>query len=364
MEYFSIWYLVIMTSFSFILFNYMYFSYKEEKLNNFLGFMSLLFVCINIAFILLLMNQEITLQSFIIPLWIMALGIPLIVVILLLLISTGIVFLNKRTFKKEFVKVSKKRNQNQIRSNVKEDNLRKLNHILVFIGLLVVWYVGLLVVQNSTGSSDGMLPEENNMFLLYLKLINRPNSIVDIIASLGWLYYLFFFSFYTLCLFIITIEFSRKSTFFSFPLNILPKLYLSEKEKEKYGTYLYFAIGQMFSAFISPPMIFLAILGISSISDSMTSQVGIRYGKRHILWNDKKTWEGTIAGIITTFLISFLFVGMLWALIFTVLFLLFDIFTDKPIKISDNLLIPIGCGVFYIIIRFIFNFNYYSIIFM
>ena len=115
-------------------------------------------------------------------------------------------------------------------------------------------------------------------------------------------------------------------------------------EREKYGTYLYFTIGQMFSAFISPPMVFLAILGMSSISDSMTSQIGIRYGKHHILWNEKKTWEGTIAGIITTFIISFLFVGMLWALIFTVLFLLFDIFTNKPINISDNLLIPIGCG--------------------
>ncbi|KKM47406.1 hypothetical protein LCGC14_1558740, partial [marine sediment metagenome] len=229
---------------------------------------------------------------------------------------------------------------------------------------LFVWYVGSLIVHSSTGSSEGMLPKENNMFLLYLRLINRPNSIVDIITALGWLYPLFFFSFYTVCLFIITIEFSRKSKFFSFPLNIIPKLYLSETEREKYGTYLYFSIGQMFSAFISPPMVFLAILGVSCISDSMTSQIGIRYGKRHILWNKKKTWEGVIAGIITTFIICVLFVGMLWGLIFTVIFSLFDIFTDKPINISDNLLIPIGCGVSYIIIRFIFNINYYSIILM
>ena len=353
MEHFSIWYLLILASFSFILFSYMYFSNKEDMLNNFFGFMTLLFVFIHIIFILLLMNQETTLQVFVIPLWILTLGLPLIVIILLLLISTVISFLNKRLFGKEFL--SKKLNQKQIRSKVKEDNLRKLNHVLIFISVLIIWYIGLLVIRELTGSSDYMLPEENNMFLLYLRIINEPNSIGNIVASLGWLYFILFFFFYTLSLFIITIEFSRKSKFFSFPLNILPKLYLSENEIEKYGTYLYFSIGQMFSAFVCPPMVFFAILGIGSCGDLMASQIGIRFGKKHILWNEKKTWEGTIAGIITTFLICFLFIGIYWSLIFTVLFLLIDIFTDKPINISDNLLLPIGCSLSYIIIRFILS---------
>ena len=146
------------------------------------------------------------------------------------------------------------------------------------------------------------------------------------------------------------------------PFNFFTKLYLSEKEQENYGTYLFFAIGQMFAAFISPPMIFFAILGIGSISDLITSQVGIRYGKTHISWNKKKTWEGTIAGTLITFVVCFLFIGVLWSLIFSIAYLIFDVITNKPVKISDNLLIPIGCSVVYILIRFLFNIDYYTIL--
>ena len=362
MEYFSIWYLLILASFSFILFNYMYFSCREDKLNNFFGFMTLLFVFLHIIFILLLSNQEITLQVFVIPLWILTLGLPLVVIISLLMISTGIAVIYKRFFRTNYSKLHRKINNNKIRSKVREDTLRKGNHIIIFTGVLIVWYIGLLVMRELTGSSDYMLPEGSNMFLLYLRILNEPNSIENIIASLGWLYFILFFFFYTLSLFIITIEFSRKSKFFSFPFNIFPKLYLSENERERYGTYLYFSIGQMLSAFICPPMVFFAILGTGSYGDLMASQIGIRYGKKHISWNEKKTWEGTIAGIIMTFFICILFIGMIWAIIFAMIFLIVDIFTEKPINISDNLLIPIGCSLSYIIIRFIFNFNYYSII--
>jgi len=340
----------------------MYFSSKEDTLNNFFSFITLLFVFLHIIFILLLSNQEISLQIYVIPLWVLTLGLPLVVIILLLMISTGIVSIYKRVFKTQYLKFHRKVNNNKPRNKVREDTLRKGNHILIFTGVLIVWYIGLLVMRELTGSSDYMLPVDGNMFLLYLRIINEPNSIEHIISSLGWLYFILFFFFYTISLFIITIEFSRKSKTFSFPFNIFPKLYLSENEREKYGTYLYFSIGQMLSAFICPPMVFFAILGTGSYGDLMTSQIGIRYGKRHISWNEKKTWEGTIAGVITTFFICILFIGMLWSLIFTVIFLLIDIFTEKPINISDNLLIPIGCSLSYIIIRFIFNFNYSSII--
>jgi dolichol kinase len=60
--------------------------------------------------------------------------------------------------------------------------------------------------------------------------------------------------------------------------------------------------------------------------------------------------------------IGFFFVGIVWSLIFKLAFLIFDIFTDKPINISDNLLIPIGCSLIYILIRFFFNLDYYTIL--
>ena len=118
----------------------------------------------------------------------------------------------------------------------------------------------------------------------------------------------------------------------------------------------------MFAALVFPPMVFFMILGTASISDLMTSQIGIRFGKSHIKWNQNKTWEGTIAGTLVTLVIGFLFVGIIWSLIFTLVFLLIDIFTVKPIDMSDNLLIPISFGLIYLFIRFFLNLDYYTII--
>lgn len=363
MEYFPLWYFLVLLSFFFILFIYMHFSYKPDILNNIFGLGSLFFVFIHILIFVLLMNQDKGLQPFFVPLWLMVLGIPLIIVSVLILISTVIVFFFRKVVKKDVVKLfNKVEEKRKIWSKAKKDTFRKLNHILIFLGLLIIWFIGLFLVKFFTGTSAGMIPEENNMLLIYIRIMSEPNLIPDVLFSFGWFYYLLFFFFYMLCLFMFANEITRKSSFLNFPFNIFPKLYLSNEEKQSYGTYLYFAIGQMFAAFTCPPMIFFAILGISSISDLMTSQVGIRYGKSHILWNKNKTWEGTIAGIITTFLICFFFVGVFWSLIFTYLFLAFDIITDKPIRLSDNLLIPIGCSVAYFLIRFIFNLNYYSII--
>lgn len=363
MEYFPLWFFLVLISFFLILFIYMHFSYKPDALNNIFGVGSLSFVFIHIIVFVLLMNQDIGLQPFFVPLWLIVLGIPLIIVGFLIIISTVVAYFFRKVVKKDLSKfINNVKERRKLWSKAKRDTFRKLNHVLIFIGLLIVWFIGLFIVKSFTGTSAGMIPEENNMLLIYLRIINEPYSIAEVLFSFGWFYYLLFFFFYSLCLFMLANEITRKSSFLNFPFNIFPTLYLSNEETRNYGTYLYFAIGQMFTAFTCPPMIFFAILGISSISDLMTSQVGIRFGKSHILWNKNKTWEGTIAGMVITFSICFFFVGVFWSLIFTYLFLIFDIITDKPIKISDNLLIPIGCSVAYLLIRFIFDLNYYSLI--
>jgi dolichol kinase len=207
-----------------------------------------------------------------------------------------------------------------------------------------------------------MIPDENNMFLLFLTIITDPDSISEVLFSLGWFYYLLFFFFYMLCFFMLANEFTRKAKRLAFPFNFLCKVLLCEEEKRSYGTYLFFAIGQMVAALITPPMVFLTILGMSSLADLATSQVGIRYGKNKIKWNNEKSWQGSIAGIIVCFIICTLFIGIYWALIFTFAFFIFDVFTNKPLNISDNLLIPLGSSLIFLFIRFFFNFNYYTII--
>ena len=363
MEYFFIWFIFFLFSYLVILFNYMYFSDRKDILNNICGFSTLFFIFIHVLLFLLLMNQDPDLRRTIIPLWLLSLGIPLVVVIFLTLISTGVGYLYKQILKKDLRTFSDKLESKQKTwSKSKKDTLRKINHVLIFIGLFIVWYIGLYVVAFYTGSSAGMIPEENNMILLYLKIFNEQNSIAEVMFSLGWFYYLLFFFFYTFCLFMLANEFTRKSRFFSFPFNFFPRLYLTLEEKESFGTYLYFSVSNMFAAFICPPMIFFAILGISSIGDLMTSQIGIRFGKHHISWNEKKTLEGTIGGTLISFIICFFFVGVFWSIIFSVAFLIFDIFTSKPINMSDNLLIPIGCSLIYIFVRFFFNLDLYTII--
>jgi dolichol kinase len=341
----------------------MHFAHKPDILNNIFGYGTLFFVFIQIAIFLVLMNQEDLLSSIILPLFILAIEIPIIFVVGLMIISTGVVSLSKKISKKDFSKLTSKIiERRKTWSKAKKDTLRKINHVLIFIGLLVVWYIGLYLVLFFTDSSAGMIPREKNMLFVYLRILNEPNSIREILFSFGWFYYLIFFFFYGLSLFMLVNEFTRKSHIFYFPFNLFPNLYLSDEEKQNYGSYLYFAIGQMFAAFICPPMVFFAILGISSISDLVTSQVGIRFGKSNILWNKKKTWEGSLAGMMSTFLISFLFIGIYWAVIFSLIYLIIDIFTNKPFNLSDNLLIPIGCSLTYILLRFLIDYDYYSII--
>jgi dolichol kinase len=291
------------------------------------------------------------------------LGVPIILVGILVLISTGINNLIKLNSQRVFTQLSIKLQEKRKNwSKAKKDTLRKLNHVLIFLGLLLVWYIGLVIANIFSGSSTGMIPEENNMFLLYLRILSESNSIENVLLSLGWFYYILFFFFYIMCMFMLSNEFARKSTKLAFPFTFFTKIYLSENEKQNYGTYLYFSIGQMFAAFVCPPMVFFMILGTASISDLMTSQIGIRFGKSHIKWNEKKTWEGSIAGTLVTLIIGVLFVGFYWALIFTLIFLLIDVLTTKPFNISDNLLIPISFSLTYLFIRFFFNLDYYTII--
>ena len=101
---------------------------------------------------------------------------------------------------------------------------------------------------------------------------------------------------------------------------------------------------------------------MSSLADLATSQIGIRFGKNKIKWNNEKSWQGSIAGVIVCFIICTLFIGVYWALIFTIAFFLFDVFTNKPLNVSDNLLIPFGSSLIFLFIHFFFNLKIDTII--
>ena len=116
--------------------------------------------------------------------------------------------------------------------------------------------------------------------------------------------------------------------------------------------------------FIADIQILLAIVLISSISDGITSIIGIKFGKITIKGTKKKL-EGTIAGIITTYLIVIIinlilpFQGLrnfeihIIAVLAAIGFGLVDIFSRK---ITDNFLNPVVTGSIIWIVLITFQF--------
>ena len=168
---FLYWFLLMIFSYLVVLFCYMYFSDKNEVLNNILGFSALFLTFVVIVIVVLLMFQDITLYSSTIPIFILSFGLPLLIIGATILISSVLLFLFKRIFKnkdlsKFWTLLDKKSNK---RSKLRADTYRKIPHVLIFIGLLFIWYIGVMVVQDLTSSTNiiGMIPDDNNTFLLF-----------------------------------------------------------------------------------------------------------------------------------------------------------------------------------------------------
>ncbi|MFX1411091.1 MAG: hypothetical protein ACFFA6_12120, partial [Promethearchaeota archaeon] len=163
------------------------------------------------------MNQDVELHEIILPIWLLTLGIPLILIIIIVFVSTGLAYFYKKILKKDNINLEQRIEQKlKNKSKIKKDVYRKINHILIFIGLLIIWVIGVEIVKSYTGTTLGMIPEENNMLLVYFKVLSKPDSIKEVLFLFGWFYYLLFFFFYTFCLFMLTNEFTRKSKYLSF----------------------------------------------------------------------------------------------------------------------------------------------------
>jgi len=328
---FYIWFLLLLVFFFIILFGFLYFSYKSDILNNILSVGALFFVFINVLLFLILMVQDEDLHQETLPLFTFTLLLPFVLIGATILISTALVGLFRLIAKEKDFSKFENRLENKLKemSKIKKDIMRKINHVLIFIGLVGVWYISYINVKEFTKNEDGkpirIDPDTTNMLYLYFRILTKPNSIENVLFSLQWLYFVLFFFFYIFCLVMLINELTRKTKYLAFPFNILPIL-------------------------------------IMSIGDLMTSQIGIRYGKRHISWNTNKTYEGTLAGTIISFIICVIFIGPFYGVLLAGAFMIFDMITSKPINLSDNLLIPIGCAIIYVIVRYVLDVNYFSVI--
>nr|MDO8115446.1 hypothetical protein [Candidatus Sigynarchaeota archaeon] len=136
-------------------------------------------------------------------------------------------------------------------------------------------------------------------------------------------------------------EFCRFSRKFDFPfLSTLAKG-LRASEIEVFGSHVYMAAGFLFASFFLPPLGLLAIFGLSCFGDTAAAQVGMRVGKHKLGFNRKKSWEGLIAGAITSYIAASLFVGWIWSGVATAVFVAVDALTSNRLKASDNIAFPV-----------------------
>jgi dolichol kinase len=80
-------------------------------------------------------------------------------------------------------------------------------------------------------------------------------------------------------------------------------------------------------------------------ADFAAAAFGRPWGKKKWRFNPRKSYVGTVAGVITCILVTFPFVGALGALITCIIFVLADVVLAKY-HISDNFAFPVLCGFF------------------
>ena len=141
-------------------------------------------------------------------------------------------------------------------------------------------------------------------------------------------------------LLLLTIEYARLSSKIHFPFQQIVQRQLRWEEKNAVGSYIYLITGLAVASFLLPSLMFLGVTCVVSLGDSAASLVGMKYGKRKYRHNDK-TIEGTIVASILTFVSVFLFSGVWFGIAAAVVFVIIDLICPNPLKMNDNLLLPL-----------------------
>ena len=157
--------------------------------------------------------------------------------------------------------------------------------------------------------------------------------------------------------FAIILEFFRLSPNMGIPFYRLFIKSLRPSEQHNVGHYYYFIFGIFMASIFLPIACTFGILCLLCFGDTFASIIGKKIGKHKIKWESEKSWEGTIGGSIITFITSYFFVGWELAIILTLIFGIFDIFTPNLLKISDNLLYPLLAGIILYLIVVIFGYQ-------
>ncbi|MHA1820979.1 MAG: hypothetical protein ACTSU2_11275 [Promethearchaeota archaeon] len=209
------------------------------------------------------------------------------------------------------------------------DVQRKIAHFALFFGIIIILKIATNILANRApdelyGKTDGSTILINLTYPVPFYL--RQSFII--------------LAFYVLSSIFIIIETTRLSKHVHFPLHRTIQYTLRRSELDTIASYAYMAIGGLFASFVVPENIFLGIFSLVVFGDTAASSIGIKFGKHKISFNKDKSWEGAIAGLLTSIFTSIFFIGVAWAIAAGILFLVLDIFSNK-IKVSDNITVPV-----------------------
>lgn len=130
---------------------------------------------------------------------------------------------------------------------------------------------------------------------------------------------------------------------------VLTRYLLRAEEQLKESAGMPFVMGLLLTLLSFPKVVAVTAIFTLAISDPMSAVIGIRFGKNKIVKG--KSLEGSAAFFLCTFLIIMLVFGILYkndmslvTLLAVIVSLIITAFEMIPIRLDDNLTIPIVTG--------------------
>lgn len=102
-----------------------------------------------------------------------------------------------------------------------------------------------------------------------------------------------------------------------------------------------FYLGCFLTTVVFEPFIAIASIAVLSISDSVSTLIGVYFGKHKLFINKKKSWEGSSAFFVAAFSVLLFFVTPFKALIIGLIVTVVEMLP----RINDNLSVPFATGV-------------------
>ncbi|HWQ19328.1 MAG TPA: hypothetical protein VN455_06070 [Methanotrichaceae archaeon] len=108
---------------------------------------------------------------------------------------------------------------------------------------------------------------------------------------------------------------------------------------------LYYALGTLFTTGLlrESPRMAVAVIIMLAIGDSLATIVGVSYGRHHLPWNRRKTFEGSAA-----FMVGAMCALAVLPSAMTVLIAGFAaVIESLPVKVDDNIMVPVAASLLF-----------------